>query len=133
MTLFRLVHGTTLFRAKSIIANGPNPSYRERGGSPTEDGFSTYIMDDEKHIVGQPELYAYGKANQGRSLAKSEPDELIPVLLIIHNVPAEVLEAANRDGFCPIAFGLIQLDHGAGIEEFLSVRDQLTYEIVRLP
>jgi len=129
---FTLVHGTTEYCALSIIANGPDPSNREFGGLGLEEGFSAYIVGADQSQFGLSEQYAFGKVSQAIESGQSDPLKLIPVLLFIHNLPREVLDAAYRDGYFPISKRLVQLDTGSGIEEFMRVRSQLTYEIQRL-
>jgi hypothetical protein len=58
-----LHHGTTLHRARSIEANGPDPNYREPGtGSllPAE-AFSAVIGDGRACSTGTPEMFARAK------------------------------------------------------------------------
>jgi hypothetical protein len=129
---YTLVHGTTEYCALSIIANGPDPRHREFGGLGLNEGFSAYIVGYDQSHFGLSTMYSVGKVGQAIESGQSDPAMLIPVLLFIHNVPREVLDAANRDGYFPISNGLVQLDTGAGIEEFMRVRGQLTYEIQRL-
>ncbi len=108
-----LVHGTTRERAERIIREGPNPRYHEPGGQTIPDGFSTYLQAGP-FLYFPPEHYARGKAAQC-------PEEGSPVILIIENVPDNVLDAANQDGLFPIEFGVIQFDVDNGIEELLAV------------
>ena len=131
--LFALIHGTTLHHAKLIIAHGPNPRYREHGGLGTDEGFSTYL-DDGPYLLYPPEVYARGKVAQyqkdrARGTIAECPDMAVPVILVIENVPAEVLAAADRDGYFPLRDGLVQFDTRAGIEELLAAWPVLTFHI----
>jgi hypothetical protein len=58
-----LHHGTTLFRARAIEANGPDPSFREPGSGhlPPAEGFSTVIGDGRPCGTGTPEMAAREK------------------------------------------------------------------------
>jgi hypothetical protein len=108
-----LVHGTTRHRAERIIKFGPNPRFIEPGGNRTDEGFSTYL-EGGPFEYDPPEAYARGKAAQF-------PNEGGAVILVIENVPDDVLAAANRDGFFPLEHGLVQFDRGAGLEELLAI------------
>jgi hypothetical protein len=106
-----LIHGTTRQRAESIIRNGPDPSYLEPGGVPSNDGFSMYL-DGGPYIYKAPEEYARGKDLQC-------PNEGGPVLLVVEDVPEVVLDAVNRDGTCPMWAGVFQFNIGDGLEELM--------------
>jgi hypothetical protein len=108
-----LVHGTTRYRAEQIIKNGPNPRYAEPGGLPVNDGFSMYV-DGGPYAYRPPEFYARGKDSQC-------PNEGGPVILVVENVPDEVLSTADRFGLLPIRFGVVQFDYGEGFEELLAI------------
>jgi len=108
-----LIHGTTRYRAEQIILHGPNPRYVEPGGLPTNDGFSTYVETGPYPYL-LPEEYAEGKSRQC-------PTEGGPVILVIDNVPDDVLEAANRQGWFPLHEGVVQFDTGEGLEELQAV------------
>jgi hypothetical protein len=116
-----LVHGTTRHRAERIIRNGPDPRYLEPGGVPSNDGFSTYL-ESGPFMFKRPEEYATGKAHQF-------PGEGGPVILVIEGVPDDVLSAANRLGLLPLKSGVVQFDHGDGLEELLAVWNNLTKTI----
>ena len=116
-----LVHGTTRHRAELIIRNGPDPGFIEPGGSRTNEGFSTYLEGGPFEFDG-PEVYARGKAAQF-------PNEGGAVILVIENVPDDVLAAANPDGLFPLEHGLVQFDRGAGLEELLAIWASLPKQI----
>lgn len=78
-----LLHGTTRRRAEQIIAHGPNPRFREPGGSASNGGFSTYL-EHGPYLFGEPDKYAHGKANEF-------PDEGGPVILRLE-VPDEIVQ-----------------------------------------
>jgi hypothetical protein len=56
----RLHHGTTLHRARAIIANGPDPHFTEPGSGrvSSADGFSTVIGDGRPCATGTPTAIA---------------------------------------------------------------------------
>jgi hypothetical protein len=106
-------HGTTLQRARSIQANGPDPNYREpgTGRSPPAEGFSTVIGDGPPCGTGTPETAA-------RNKAALFPDEGGPAILEV-SVPAWIMELLYAD---PIAAGLarsgeIRFEPESGLNE----------------
>jgi hypothetical protein len=116
-----LIHGTTRRRAEQIILTGPDPDFVEPGGRKTNEGFSTYL-ESGPFEFDTPEAYARGKAAQF-------PTEGGAVILVIEGVPDDILEAANRGGFFPLAHGLVQFDQGAGLEELLDAWPRLRLSI----
>jgi hypothetical protein len=54
-TIRTFLHGTTLKRANAIIANGPNPKYREPGDILPSNGFCIYDSDGP-FPFGTPEI-----------------------------------------------------------------------------
>ena len=116
-----LIHGTTRHRAERIIATGPNPAFIEPGGTRTNEGFSTY-REIGPFGFEPPDVYARGKS------AKF-PNEGGSVILVIEDVPDDVLAAANRDGWFPLEHGLVQFDEGAGLAELLAIWPSLTKRI----
>lgn len=105
-----LLHGTTRRRAERILALGPDPGFREPGGRPSADGFST-TLETGPFLFGTPEGYARGKAAEF-------PDEGGPVILVI-DVPDDIVHRAATDWF-PLGQGLVQFDRGAGFEELVA-------------
>ena len=97
-----LRHGTTRRRAESILANGPDPRFREPGGLDLAQGFST-APPEGPFAVGTPEGYAAGKA-------RNFPDEGGPAILEME-VPEEIVALA------PDAGGEIRFAPGEGLEE----------------
>ena len=112
-----LLHGTTRHRAEQIIARGPDPRYREPGGLPVNDGFSMYL-EGGPYMFDSPDEYARGKDRQC-------PKEGGPVILVVEDVPDEVLLAADRLGLIPLRFGVVQFDSGEGLEELLAAWHKL--------
>jgi hypothetical protein len=90
-------HGTTLERARSIEANGPDPAFREPGTGhlPPTEGFSTVIGDGRPWSTGTPETAA-------RNKAALFPDEGGPATLEV-SVPAWIMAILHAE---PIAAGL---------------------------
>jgi hypothetical protein len=125
-------HGTTKYRALLIIQNGPNPRFREPGGLAWDDGFSMYLLGADQSLFGKSETYARLKADQAHRRGTSNPDELIPAILFIENVPEAVLDAANLDGWFPRSSGLIQVDYGYGFEELMQAWPDLNFRIQEL-
>lgn len=116
-----LVHGTTRYRAECIIRDGPNPRYREPGGAGSDDGFFTYL-EAGPFGVQPPEDYARGKSAQC-------PKEGGPVILVIEDVPDEILDATVWDDDFPLEEGVIQFETGHGLEELLAAWPDLRKHI----
>lgn len=123
-----LYHGTTLWRARSIEANGPDPDYREPGtGSlPPAEGFSTVIGDGRPCSTGTPEMAARGKAAHF-------PDEGGPAILEV-NVPAWIMAILYAD---PIAAGLarsgeIRFEPESGLNELRAEWRNLLKRVIPL-
>lgn len=106
-----LLHGTTRWRAEQIVAQGPDPKLT--------DGFSTYL-ENGPFLFGTPEEYACGKAaafpNEGGAaiLAVDMPDDIITLAV---------------DEYFPLSQGLVQFDHGAGLDELRAAWSTLGKEI----
>jgi hypothetical protein len=75
-------------------------------------------------LFGSVEDYARGKSREF-------PDEGDPVILAV-DVPAEILEKA-ADPWFPVSQGLVQFDHGCGLEELLEAWPTLPKEIRAVP
>jgi hypothetical protein len=102
-----LLHGTTRTRAEQILQRGPDPQFQEPGGQAWDDGFSMNVGTGPFHFGG-PDEYARGKAREF-------PDEGGPVILAV-DVPDAIVHKAVNEWF-PLSQGLVQFDHGAGLEE----------------
>ncbi len=98
---------------------GPDPRYEEPGGRVGDDGFSMNL-ESGPFLFGSVEKYA-------RNKARNFPDEGGPVILTV-DIPAEIIEKAT-DEFFPISQGLVQFDHGSGLEELLEAWPTLAKEI----
>ena len=115
-----LHHGTTLFRAKQIIATGPDPDFTEPGGTRSE-GFSTSLASGP-FPLGKPEQYAIHKA-------KLFSHEGGPVILEIE-VPDEIVLMAI-DSWYPLSQGVIQFDEDRpGLVELREVWASLSKQII---
>ena len=114
-----LLHGTTRARAEQILRNGPNPRFREPGGIVANDGFSMSV-EAGPFLFGAPADYARGKAMQF-------PDEGGPVILVV-DIPDDIVARAVNDWF-PLVQGLVQFDHGSGLEELIAGWPSLQKEI----
>jgi hypothetical protein len=124
-----LHHGTTLRRALSIEANGPDPTFREPGSArlPPAEGFSTVIGDGRPCVTGNPETAA-------RNKDVLFPGEGGPAILEV-GVPDRIMAILYAD---PIAAGLarggeIRFEPGCGLEELLAAWHTLTKRVIPLP
>ena len=118
-----LLHGTTRSRAERIARLGPDPRYREPGGSGQDDGFSLNLEAGPFHF-GSVEDYAKGKSREF-------PAEGGPVILAVE-VPDDIVRLAESDWF-PLSQGLVQFDSGAGLEELVAAWPTLHKEIRGVP
>lgn len=116
-----LLHGTTLQRANSILANGPDPAFQEPGGLAVADGFSCTLQEGSEPL-GSPLKYAIGK-----SIAF--PNEGGPAIVEM-DVPDEIVGYADAP-WLPIRYGVIQFDYGCGLEELLAVWDTIPKSIIQ--
>ena len=125
---FVLQHGTTLWRARAIEANGPDSTFREPGSErlPPAEGFSTVIGDGRLCATGSPEMAA-------RQKAALFPDEGGPAILEI-SVPQRIMAIVYSD---PIAAGLarggeIRFDPECGLNELRAEWHKLAKRVVPL-
>jgi hypothetical protein len=102
-----LRHGTTRRRADRILTNGPDPEFVEPGGQARAEGFST-CLERGPFPLGTPEQYALLKA-------AAFPEEGGPVILVI-DVPDEIITLAADEDYFPLSQGVVQFDKGAGLE-----------------
>lgn len=123
-----LHHGTTLWRARAIEVNGPDPTFREPGSEyrPPAEGFSTVIGDGRLCATGSPERAA-------RQKAALFPDEGGPAILEI-SVPRRIMAILYSD---PIAAGLarggeIRFDPESGLNELRAEWHTLTKRVIPL-
>jgi hypothetical protein len=123
-----LHHGTTLRRARSIEANGPDPDYREPGTGrlPPAEGFSTVIGDGRPCHTGTPEQAARDKATLF-------PAEGGPAILEV-SVPARIMAILYAD---PIAAGLarggeIRFEPESGLQELRAEWRNLPKRVIPL-
>ena len=75
-------------------------------------------------LFGTVEEYARGKSREF-------PDEGGPVILAV-DVPVEIVLKAANDWF-PLSQGLVQFDHGCGLEELLQAWPTLVKETRNVP
>lgn len=121
-----LHHGTTLHRARSIEANGPDPNYYEPGGRhlPPAEAFSTCFTDGRPCRQGTAETYARGKA-------ANFPNEGGPAILEVE-VPAWIVDILLNDPL-QAAFansGEARFEPGFGLEELLAEWPNLTKRVI---
>jgi hypothetical protein len=121
-------HGTTLWRARAIETNGPDPDFREpaAGNLPPAEGFSTVIGDGRLCSTGTPELAA-------RNKHALFPNEGGPAILEV-TVPASIMAILYAD---PIAAGLarsgeIRFEPGSGLTELRAQWHNLTKRVIPL-
>jgi hypothetical protein len=96
-----LLHGTTLYRAERIVANGPDLDFIEPGDGPSAEEFSALLDTGRTDVVGSAQEYAIRKA-------ANFPDEGGPVVLAVE-VPDAIVDLAF-DAFLPRSQGLVQFD-----------------------
>lgn len=118
-----LLHGTTLRRAERILAHGPDPNFREPGGSDRAESFSTALAQGP-FPLGTPHDYA-------RLKASNFPNEGGPVLLEVE-VPDAIIALAVDAVFFPLSQGVVQFDEGTGLEELRAAWATLTKRILPL-
>ena len=114
--LVRLRHGTTRQRAEAILRDGPNPNFREPGGSDTAEGFSTARLTGP-YPYGSPEDMAIRKD-------RLFPKEGGPVLLEVE-VPATIVRQADLEGE-------VRFEFGFGLKELLAAWPSLAKRILPL-
>ena len=121
-------HGTTLQRARSIEANGPDPDFRAPGSGnlPTAEVFSTVIGDGRPCGTGIPEQAA-------RNKDALFPNEGGPVILEV-SVPAWTMAILYADA---IAAGLarsgeIRFEPESGLNELRAEWPKLTKRVIPL-
>jgi hypothetical protein len=121
-----LQHGTTLKRAQSIIAHGPDPNYKEPGTGqlPSADGFSTIIKGTTYCPTGMPIEQAHLKDNLF-------PDEGGPVILEVE-VPERIMaiHLSNPDAVFVIRGGEIRFEAWCGLNELLAEWSNLVKRII---
>lgn len=124
----RLRHGTTLHRAKSIEANGPDVHFREPGGTPLPpaEAFSAAFTDGRPFTTGTAESMAFEKA-------KNFPNEGGPAI-IEFDVPQEILDILLADtimaGFAQ--GGEARFERGFGIEELCAEWPRISKRVYTL-
>jgi len=114
-----LLHGTTLLRAKRILAQGPDPDFVEPGDVARAEGFST-CLEGGPFPLGTPGEYA-------RRKAALFPNEGGPAILAV-DVPDDIIASAVSEYF-PLSQGIVQFDEGAGLEELRAGWSTLRKEI----
>jgi hypothetical protein len=102
--VIRLRHGTTRQRAEAIALNGPDPAFREPGGSDTAVGFST-DRAGKFYTYPSPEDYA-------RAKAINFPGEGGPAVVEI-DVPEAIVQKADLQVE-------VRFEPGFGLEELLA-------------
>jgi hypothetical protein len=106
-----LFHGTTLWRARQILAGGPNPDYIEPGGNTPAESFSACFPFGPFECTERPEEYAWGIA---RAAAREGREEGGPAMLIV-DVPDDIITLAVDEWF-PLTQGFVQFEQGPSLE-----------------
>src|SRR5262249_52537777 len=121
-------HGTTLWRAREIEKNGPDPAYREPGapGLPPAEGFSTVFADGRACSTGTAETAA-------RNKHALFPHEGGPAILEVM-VPAWIMAIVYAD---PIAAGLarsgeVRFEPESGLNELRAEWPNLSRRVIPL-
>jgi hypothetical protein len=110
-----LFHGTTLWRARQILAGGPSPDFIEPGGNVPAENFSACLTFGPFECTERPEEYAWGKA---RAAVREGRDEGGPAMLIV-DVPDEIIALAV-DEWMPLSNGFVQFDRGPSLAALLA-------------
>jgi hypothetical protein len=116
-----LLHGTTRHRAERILMFGPSSDFVEPGGGPKAENFST-CLENGPFPLRTPQEYA-------RLKAARFANEGGPVVLLM-DVPDEIIARAVDDVYFPLSQGLVQFDRGSGLEELLAAWSTITKQIV---
>lgn len=116
-----LLHGTTRQRAEQILLRGPDVDFIEPGGGTKAENFST-CLESGPFPLRTPRDYA-------RLKALGFPNEGGPVILMME-VPDEVIALAVDDAYLPLSQGVVQFDTGCGLEELLSAWRTIPKQII---
>ena len=121
-----LHHGTTLLRARSIEANGPNPRFKEPGGMILAEGFSTEFTDGRSSWTG----VAVEVARNKDSLF---PNEGGPAILEIA-VPPWIMDILFADPLMEAVSegGEARFEKGFGLEELCAEWSNITKRVILL-
>lgn len=120
-----LFHGTTLWRARQILTNGPSADFIEPGGTTPAENFSACLPFGPFACTDRPETYALRKANAASLEGR---DEGGPALLLT-DVPDPIIALAV-DEFFPLSQGFVQFDLGSGLESLQSAWPNLAKRII---
>ena len=123
-----LHHGTTLYRAQRIVANGPDAYFVEPGSGgvrPEPPEFSTTRLD-HPFALGRSERYAHGKS-------LNFPNEGGPVILELE-VPADVIAILEADliAAAKMASGDTCFDDAVGIKDLLAAWPGIPKRIIHI-
>jgi hypothetical protein len=109
----RLLHGTTLRRAQTLLNAPPDPNYVEPGGDRYSrvDGFSAVIAGQADVGLGSAERYARLKSG-------NFPNEGGPVILEVE-VPGWIVDILRNDPFAGmiVASGEVRFEPDLGLPE----------------
>lgn len=118
-----LLHGTTRHRAEQILLRGPDANFTEPGSETKAENFST-CLESGPFPLRTPQDYA-------RLKGAGFPSEGGAVILIM-DVPDEIIALAVDDSYLPLSQGVVQFDKGCGFEELLSAWSTIPKQILLL-
>jgi hypothetical protein len=110
-----LFHGTTTWRARRLLTNGPDPDFVEPGGKSPAENFSACLPFGPFECTDTPEAYAWGKA---RAAVREQRDEGGAAILIV-DVPEDIIALA-ADAWFPLSQGFVQFDRGPSLVALLA-------------
>jgi hypothetical protein len=120
-----LLHGTTLWRGRQILGEGPDPDFIEPGGKTPAENFSACLPFGPFECTDTPEEYAWGKA---RAAAREGREEGGPALLVM-DIPDDIIALAVDEWF-PLAQGFVQFDRGPSLEALRAAWSRLEKRII---
>jgi hypothetical protein len=120
-----LFHGTTLWRARRILAGGPDLDFLEPGDPVPSENFNACLPFGPFIASGRPEQYAVLKAAAARREGRDEGGPAI----VIFDAPDDVLALAV-DEFTPLSQGFVQFDRGTPINALRAAWSGLPKRII---
>ena len=120
-----LFHGTTLWRARNLLAGGPDPDFIEPGGKTPAESFSACLPFGPFESTDRPEEYAWGKS---RASVREGRDAGGPVMVIV-DIPDDIIALAV-DAWFPLTQGFVQFDRGPSLEALLAAWHRLEKRIM---
>ncbi len=138
----RLLHGTTLARAESIIQHGPDVNFVEPGGVCNAENFS-FTTEGNPSALGESVAYAINKAilfpnERGPAVVVVDvPDDVVRSAVLEHlSLYKGIIlydEAADLNELVAHCGGFVQFDPGPSLNSLLSIWAVLVKEIRGVP